>query len=196
MSNAVLVVEDELVTGQTIVELLTDEDYTVMGPAKNAAEAIALCEKGEGWPEVALCDVNLKGKTKGTELAHSLKQRYACEVVFISAYTDRQTLNAAFESEPTMYIVKPFTDTQLLVAVQMALYRKFRKNETGASHTLDLTAREQEIAELVAGGFTSKQIASKLTLSAETVKTHRRRMLQKNNLNSFPQLIYLMNKQV
>jgi len=94
-----------------------------------------------------------------------------------------------------MYLVKPYNDTQLLVAVQMAFHRFLQKSNTVTNQKLDLTEREKEVAMLVAKGLSSKQISRSLNISIETVKTHRRRMLQKNSISNFAQLVYIMNRQ-
>ncbi|RYZ39835.1 MAG: response regulator transcription factor, partial [Sphingobacteriales bacterium] len=168
------------------------EDYQLAGTAKDAASALQLCEGADTVPQVAICDIQIKGDINGIELARQLKRTYGCEIVFLTAYTDSKTLEAAFIAEPVMYVVKPYTDAQLLVAVQMAFHRIYKRGEQ-ALPKLELTEREREVALLVARGSSSKQIAGKLGISIETVKTHRRRMLQKNNISSFPHLIYLLN---
>ncbi len=189
----VLIVEDELITAESILELLTDEDYKVTGVARDAATALQQCRKAVDPPRVIVCDINIAGDVKGVELARQLKKLYGCEIVFLTAYSDSKTLESAFETDPVMYVVKPYNDTQLLVAVQMAFNKLYRKEKSGVGKKLELTEREKEIAVLVAQGHSSKQIARKLSISIETVKTHRRRMLQKNNISSFPQLVFLMN---
>lgn len=191
--DTVLIVEDELITAESISELLAEEDYNIVGIAKDANTALRLCRESEEAPQVIVCDINIKGTVKGVELAGQLKKLYGCEIIFLTAYSDTKTLESAFETDPVMYVIKPYNDTQLLVAVQMAFHKLFKKEKSVAEKQLDLTEREKEIAQLVANGFSSKQIANRLTISIETVKTHRRRMLQKNNISSFPHLVYLMN---
>lgn len=191
--DTVLIIEDELITAESISELLAEEDYNIVGIAKDANTALRLCKESEEPPQVIVCDINIKGAVKGVELAGQLKKLYDCEIIFLTAYSDTKTLESAFETDPVMYVIKPYNDTQLLVAVQMAFHKLFKKEKSVAEKKLDLTEREKEIAQLVANGFSSKQIANRLTISIETVKTHRRRMLQKNNISSFPHLVYLMN---
>lgn len=191
----VLIVEDELITAVSIEELLQEEDYTIVGIARDAVTALRLCNQAAAPPAVIICDINIKGIVQGTELAGQLKELYDCEVIFLTAYSDAKTLQTAFTKEPVMYLVKPYTDIQLLVALQMAFHKIYTKEKKTTTFQLDLTAREKEIALLVAQGMSSKQVARKLIISIETVKTHRRRMLQKNNINSFPHLVYLMNKE-
>lgn len=191
-NTGILVVEDELITAESIVELLEEEDYYLIGTARDAASALLLCSRATTVPQVVICDIHIKGETNGIELARQLKKMHGCEIVFLTAYADSKTLEAAFAAEPVMYVVKPYTDTQLLVAVQMAFHKLLRKEEHSLPK-LELTEREREIAMLVARGFSSKQIANKLGITVETVKTHRRRMLQKNSISSFPHLVYLLN---
>ena len=194
-ANSILIVEDELIIANAVAELLTEEEYDVMGIAKSATEALAICRRGEAFPAVVLCDVNIKGDIKGPGLALQLKEEFDAEIIFLTAYSDNKTLQEAFSADPVMYLVKPYNDTQLLVAVQMA-FHKFIKRQAARNYPkLDLTEREKEIARLIAEGLTSKQVARQLFISIETVKTHRRRMLQKNNISNFPHLVYIMNKE-
>lgn len=193
-SATILIVEDELVTATSIAELLEEEEYMVTGIAKDAARALRISSGTDAAPGVVVCDINIQGNTNGIDLARQLKELYHCEVIFLTAYSDTKTLQAAFSTEPVMYVVKPYTDTQLLVAVQMAFHKLYQARQLVAGRqTLQLTDREKEIAGLVAQGLSSKQIARNLFISIETVKTHRRRMLSKNNISSFPHLIYLLN---
>ena len=190
----ILIVEDELITANAIEELLTEEEYEVIGIAKDAATAFKLCGQSTTAPAVILCDINIKGNIQGAELASTLKEKYKCEIIFLTAHADAQTLKEAFKNDPVMYVVKPYTDKQLLVALQMAFHKIYTLQKPENNQQLQLTGREKEITQMVAEGMSSKQVASKLFISIETVKTHRRHILQKNNLNNFSQLIYLMNK--
>lgn len=195
-NSNVLIIEDELITAQTIEELLQAEDFFVMGTAKDAATALLICNQASRPPAVIICDINIRGNVKGTELAGQLKELYDCEVIFLTAYSDQKTLQEAFAKDPVMYVVKPFTDKQLLVALQMAFHKIYQKEKQVAQLPLDLTDREREIAFLVAQGNSSKQVARQLLISEETVKTHRRKMLQKNrsSVHSFSHLVYLLSR--
>ncbi len=192
MNNAILIVEDELITANGIADLLTDEGFPIAGMAVDAQAALSFFDTGKEYPGIAICDINIQGDVDGITLAKQLKE-HNCEVVFLTAYSDNTTLYKAFGTDPVMYIVKPFTDKQLLTAVHMAFHRLMKKQDKGETKTeLLLTKREKEIAALVMRGFTSKQIAAQLFISLETVKTHRKSMLQKNNIHNFSQLIHLL----
>ena len=187
----ILIVEDEMITATSIAELLTQEDYTIIGAARDAARALLLCSQAKITPAVVICDINILGPINGIELVIQLKELYNCEIVFLTAYADNKTLLKAFTIEPVMYVVKPYNDVQLLVAVQMAFHKVFSKQKL-LINKLILTDRELEIAHLIASGMSSKLICRKLNIGYETVKTHRKRMLSKNNISNFPQLIYLL----
>lgn len=190
-SAAILIVEDEMITATSIAELLEGEEHNVIGIARDAAKALLISNQSEFAPAIVICDINIIGEINGVELAAQLKDLYDCEIIFLSAYSDQRTLKNAFGTDPIMYVIKPYSDTQLLVALQMAFHKIYEKQKPHSSRLI-LTEREKEIAQLVAQGLSSKQIGRKLNISIETVKTHRRRMLAKNNISSFPQLIYLL----
>lgn len=193
----ILIVEDELLTAESIAALLEEEDYSITGIARDAATALRLCSQQQAWPTVAICDIGLRGEVSGIELAAQLKELYNCSIIFLTAFADTKTVGAAAETNPVMYLVKPYTDSQLLVAVQLACLRILKQTDKSTADVpaLQLTEREKEVALLAAQGLSSKQIARRLDISVETVKTHRRRMMSRNGINSFPQLVYLLNKQ-
>jgi DNA-binding NarL/FixJ family response regulator len=192
VNYGILIIEDEMIVATSIAELLENEDYLIIGIAKDAANALLMSAKSLFHPAVIICDINIEGEVKGYEVALQLKQLYNSEIIFLTAYSDALTLKQAFHVSPLMYLTKPYSDTQLLVAVRMAFHKIFELKSLNKGN-LKLTEREKDIALLAAQGQTSKQIASRLGISTDTVKTHRRRMLQKNNLNSFSHLVYLLN---
>lgn len=188
----ILVIEDELVIAESIAALLTDEAYHVLGIASNYAEAKDFFQKSP-TPSLIICDINLKGGEHGVEIITRLRQNYDFEVIFLTIRSDTKTVHDAISANPVTYLLKPFTEKQLLVTMQIATHKVYKKLQYDHVN-LDLTQREKEIAQLVSQGFSSKQIAHQLFISAETVRTHRKNMLQRNNLRSFSHLVYLLNK--
>ena len=194
--NAVLIVEDELITANSVAELLTSEGFDVAGLAADANTALSFFTDKDNTPSVILCDINIRGSVNGIELARQLKEITCCEIIFLTAYSDTKTMYNAFDADPAMYIVKPFNDRQVLTAVHLAFHKFYKRmEENNARVELQLTKREREIAELVMEGYTTKQVSEKLFISLETVRTHRRKMLQKNNIHSFSHLVYMLSNQ-
>ncbi len=76
----------------------------------------------------------------------------------------------------------------------LSFHKIFAQKKVQSNKTLQLTAREREIIQLIAKGLTTRQIAQKTGLSTETVKTHRKNALRRNSISSIPQLVFLMNQ--
>ena len=122
MSNElVLVVEDEAIVARDIGKRLEGLGYRVAGYADNADQAIAIAEKKQ--PDLVLMDIVLKGKKDGVMAADMIRGALGIPVIYLTAYTDETTLERAKQTEPFGYIVKPFNDREINVAIQMALYR-------------------------------------------------------------------------
>jgi PAS domain S-box-containing protein len=117
----IMVVEDEWLLAQGLKENLQDLGYEVTGVADNAAAALKLA--AEQPPDLVLMDIMLKGSLDGIETARQLRHDFQIPVVFLTAYTDAQTLGRAKLVEPYGYILKPFEVRELRSAIEIALYK-------------------------------------------------------------------------
>ncbi len=192
MTCPILIIEDELLIAESLAALLTDEMYHVLGIASDFAEADEYFHKFPK-PALVISDINLKDGEYGVEVINRLRQDNDFEVIFLTIRSDLKTITDAQEANPFTYLLKPFTDNQVLVTVQMAAARIFKKQQLEKIN-LELSQRELEIAGLVAMGLSSREVAGKLCISTETVRTHRKNMLQRNNIRSFSQLVFLLNQ--
>jgi PAS domain S-box-containing protein len=114
----VLVVEDEIVVSEDLQQRLRSLGYDVAGAADTAADAIRLATLTP--PDVALMDIMLHGKAEGIDAAEFLRGQLDIPVIFLTAHSDTATLQRARLTDPAGYIVKPFEDAQLRVAIDMA----------------------------------------------------------------------------
>ena len=118
----ILVVEDEVITGRVISEELTLIGYAVTDLATSDEETLASIS--EDRPDIVLMDIILRGSVKdGIEIATILRQEYHLPVIYITAHTDDATLERARKSEPYGYLVKPFDERDLRVAIETASYK-------------------------------------------------------------------------
>lgn len=136
-------------------------------------------------PDLILCDINLKGPKTGIDLMEEVMQQYNIPFIFITAYSDVETLEKAGKLKPHNYITKPFNEKQLVSSVKIAL---MANDETDLSAP---TPRELSIINLLAKGLSSKQIADKLCISTYTVETHRKNLIAKYGINKTAELICL-----
>jgi FixJ family two-component response regulator len=116
-------------------------------------------------------------------------------VIIMSAYADIATVRNALKRGAVEFLVKPFQDAELLLAVEQAfaLDRERRQRDDVVnsikSRFETLTEREREVLELVTAGFLNKQIADKLCLSLVTVKMHRGQVMKKMGVETVPDLV-------
>lgn len=74
-------------------------------------------------PDFILLDINLKGDMDGIQLAQHVLQDYGIPFIFITAFSDKNTLNRAKTVEPYGYIIKPFSEDDIRTSIELALYK-------------------------------------------------------------------------
>lgn len=127
-----VIVEDELIIAVEIEETLRSFGYEVTGLFAGAEEALAHIERK--LPDIVLMDINLAGIMDGTEAAAILVRLYRMPVIFLSAYSDSETIERAKSSGPFAYLTKPFEARELHTAIELAL----------AKHRLEENSRRQK----------------------------------------------------
>lgn len=116
----VLVVEDEAIVRMDIERTLMDRGLAVVASCASGEEAVELCE--EHRPQVVLMDIALSGGLSGIEAAQRIRTRTGSAVVFLTANSDKLTVNRARTAVPYGYVIKPFRPIDLLVAIEMAVH--------------------------------------------------------------------------
>jgi len=117
----ILVVEDENIVALEIKKRLQKLGYIVPSVASTGEDAIS---KVEGiLPDLVLMDIMLKGEIDGIHAAGEIRKRFNIPVVYLTAYSDEETLQRAKLTEPYGYILKPFEENDLRTTIEIALYR-------------------------------------------------------------------------
>ncbi|WP_421871196.1 LytR/AlgR family response regulator transcription factor [Marinoscillum sp.] len=114
----ILVVEDEFIIAEEIIAVLNQNQFDVVGKARNADAALQIAK--EKQPDIVICDINIDGDKDGIELARELRKTGNLGIIFLTAFDDAQYLERASEVEPSAYIVKPFEQRNLIVAIKLA----------------------------------------------------------------------------
>ncbi len=117
----VLIVEDDMLVARGIAGTLTSLGHEVAGSVTSGEAAIAAA--AEVTPDVVLMDVRLEGEMDGTEAAAHLRQQLDVPVVFLTAYSDNETVLRATASGPFGYVVKPYEERDLSIALELALLK-------------------------------------------------------------------------
>ena len=143
----ILVVEDEYITQKTISVLLAEMGYNVIGTAMNAVEAIEILEDNN--VEFALLDITIQGEKDGIWLANYIKENYTIPHVFLTAYSDDDTIKNAIATNPYGYLIKPFQKAELFSSIEIALLN-FNKQHPSENKENDfIYVKHNEVFEKV-----------------------------------------------
>lgn len=183
MSIHVLIVEDEPVIAADIEQTLTGDDYHVLGIAHSSTKAIDMIHRFR--PDIVLLDIAIKGDKDGIDIAAMLAEAYKIPFIFITSFSDKETLARAKATLPMGYIVKPFKDRDIISAIEMSIYRhaalnnQFYPSQEDMQRIAPLTQTEYQVMQCVWEGNTNQQVTEKLHVSINTVKTHLKNIFSK-----------------
>jgi PAS domain S-box-containing protein len=124
--DSILIVEDNLLVAEDIRVKLGKLGFQVSGVAKNGERAIEKAKDTQ--PDLILMDIELGKGINGIEAAEQIRKKENIPVIFLTAYTDDETLSRAKKVEPYGYIVKPFDSGKLKTSIEVALYKKNADN--------------------------------------------------------------------
>lgn len=170
-----------------------EDDFDVVGEAGDGSEAIVLA--AELNPEVILMDIKMPTMNGIASAAEIKKTHPRMKVIILTAVEDEREVFEAIESGIDGYLLKSASSDELTHAIRVVLEdEKYlhplvaRKVMDNISHPADpsvkdgrhrLTDREQKVLRLMAQGYKNREIAAKLFLGEETVKSHVSNILSK-----------------
>jgi DNA-binding NarL/FixJ family response regulator len=202
MSVTLSIVEDNAEFRESLLAMLASapgfECLRAYGSAEEALAGIPVAP-----PAVVLMDINLPGMN-GVECVrrlHALAREV--KVIMLTVYEDTENIYAALKAGASGYILKRTSPAKLLEAIQdvvdggapmsSAIARKvvqsFQEIESVEAKVESLSAREQEVLDMLAKGYLYKEISDKLQLSLGTVKTYVRRIYEKLRVQSRTQAV-------
>jgi two-component system, NarL family, response regulator DegU len=176
---SVLLVDDHTMLRQGLRRALESEGIRVVGEAATGAEAVTMAL--ETKPDVVLMDVSMPG-IDGVE---ATKQLVAADrrqrVVMLTMHMDRQIIDRAIKAGAVGYLTKDSAIGEVVMAIKLAANGDRPMSPRLAGVMLDearkeaeplLSAREEEVLQLVADGLGTQEIADRMFISQKTVKNH------------------------
>lgn len=191
----ILIVEDEVTIACDIAFNLEAHNFEIIDVVYCAEDAIPILDEKE--VDLVMLDINLSGEQSGIDLAETLDLEYDIPFIFLTSYSDNDTIQKASKTFPASYLVKPFKENDLAPAVKIALAsRAGNKNlRMPALRTINqvaltkITNAEYKVMTLFWQGMSNPDIAKKLFLSKNTIKTHSRNIYLKLDLKSKYELV-------
>ena len=192
MPKQVLILEDEIIIANG-VKLHLDKNGYECEIATNSPEAEALLENHRFCAIIS--DINLNHEISGIDFIEK-HIGDSIPVVFLTAYSDLETMKQAERTLPYAYITKPFNKNHLLITLNLAITnhkKRFIHNlpEDINIEELSLSKREIVILHLLSQSKTTEEISNELNISPLTVSTHRKNIFKKTGTKSIIELISL-----
>jgi DNA-binding NarL/FixJ family response regulator len=117
----IVIVEDAGIVAMELRRILEGLGYAISGIAGNGEESISLCLAAP--PDLILMDINLPGKMNGIEAAREIRKRINVPVIFTTAFSDSETVKEVQKTFPFGFVIKPYREKDLLVAIETAFTR-------------------------------------------------------------------------
>lgn len=131
-SATIMVVEDEYIVGNDLRSSLENMGYGVCSIVTSGQDAIE--RAAHDRPDLILMDVVLKGRIDGIEAAAEIRNSLNIPIIFMTAHSDRHTLERAKITEPFGFLLKPFEEKELHSNIEMALYKHRAEKELRKAH--------------------------------------------------------------
>jgi FixJ family two-component response regulator len=195
----VFVVDDDVSVREALGRLLRVVGFNV---ETFASAQDFLAHRRANVPSCLVLDVRLPGLS-GLELQKRIAEaNREIPIVFITGHGDVPTSVRAMKAGAVEFLVKPFSDQDLLDAIQQAIRRdQAARYQNAQMEDLrrryeSLTPRERQVMQRVVSGLLNKQVAAELGTSEITVKVHRAQVMQKMEADSLVDLVRITRRNV
>ena len=206
----VLLVDDHTIVRQGIRALLESvPDIQIIGEAEDGKAAVEMAEKLR--PNIILVDISLP-MLNGLEVTRRVRKKVPeCKVLVLTMHENEMYVSQILRTGASGYLVKKTAVSELIMAIRsvhqgkayfspsiskIVLNDYLRKESKGDGPSTELLSnREREILQLLAEGYSNKEIAVILNLSVKTVSNHRNRIMQKLDIHDITSLVKYALKQ-
>lgn len=202
MSIKVLVADDHKVVREGLRTLIEKQPgMEVIAEAENGRMALKLIKKLS--PDIALMDIAMPDLNGIEATRQIVAEAPGTKVIALSMHSDRQFVTRMMSAGASGYLLKDCAFEEVARAIRSVMARQtylspeivtivvkafLRRSEPSDSMLSVISPREREVLQLIAEGKTTKQIALRLHISAKTVDTHRRNIMDKLDIHSIAEL--------
>jgi two-component system response regulator NreC len=203
MKRRILIADDHKILRNGLSALLRNQsDLELVGEAENGQRAVELAK--ELRPDVVIMDIAMPG-LNGVEAARRIvAEAPGVKVIALSMHSDRRFVTRMLEAGASGYLLKDSAFEELAFSIRTVVEDQIylspgitgvviedyvqRLSASPSSDAPVLTAREREVLQLLAEGRSTREIANQLHVSAKTVETHRKHIMDRLKLRSIAEL--------
>jgi two-component system response regulator NreC len=208
----VLIADDHTILREGIRSLLEDEpDIEVVGEAEDGHSAVDLANQFN--PDIIVMDIAMP-RLNGLEATRQIRrQNSKIKILILTMHDNEEYIRQVLAAGAMGYILKDAASKELLAAIRsinkgdavlspaitrLVITDYLRWGDLEPAKSMDgLSNREREVLQLIAEGYTNKQIAEILCLSIKTIQAHRLNLMKKLNLHNRGELIkYAIQKKI
>jgi PAS domain S-box-containing protein len=128
----IVIADDERIVAADLARRMQALGYRVVGNVGRGVDAVRVSL--ERKPDLVLMDIGMDGEFDGISSAAQIRAEADIPVIFVTSYSDKETLRRAKEIGPFGYVLKPFDERELVATIEMAIFR----------HKMDRKLRESE----------------------------------------------------
>jgi len=202
----IILADDHMIVLEGIRRALEKEpDMEIVAEAMDGRQAVELALKLKA--DVVFMDISMP-KMNGIEAAQQiLRKDPDIKIIILSMHADKRFVERALKTGVSGYLLKNRAVTEVIAAIQSVTSGKIYLSPGITNIVVDeyithlpaqdeegigcLTLREREVLQLIAEGYTTKEIASSMGISDKTIEGHRQKIMDKLNLRSVAQLTKL-----
>jgi len=160
-NHKILIVEDDPAMQMAIQKSILKIDCLVCGLVTSGEEAIECARKSN--PDLILMDIHLEGNIDGTKAAKVIMEESQIPIIFITADSDDEILQKALQSIPSGYLVKPYSERDLWIQMELAFNRKRAEGRQNSLHyplKIQRIMKEHNLVFIYEGHFTQSIVNS------------------------------------
>ena len=202
MAVRIIIADDHKIVRDGLALLIEQQpDFELVGQAKNGREAVSLVRSEQ--PDVVIMDLSMPEMNGVDASAMILEEFPDCRIIILSMHDDKRFISRALQAGVSGFLLKECAfkelrnaitavcDNQTYLSPQVAHmvvtdYRQRLKDSSGIDK---LTSKERVVLQLLAEGYTTKQMAEHLFVSVKTIEARRRNIMQKLEISSVAGLV-------
>ena len=198
---SVLIADDHKIVVEGLKKML-HVDFDIAGTVEDGRELVTAAEQLR--PDVIIVDISMP-MLNGIDAVRQIKKVHeAIKVVFLTMHLDVAYAVSAFKAGASGYVLKHSAPDELVTAIHEVLKGRtyvtpliagklLQAYEDGGHRQTDtargLTSRQREVLQLLAEGYSTKEIATILNISMKTVEYHKYRMMEDLDVKSLAELV-------